>query len=273
MTFLFWNVHQAPLGRLVASVAIDAQADVIIVSEFDDSTTALRHLNAETDRIFHLLESVDQRLKVLHRLPIDAIQELGAYDGLTFFALAPPAGLEVLLVGAHLRSKLWANEGAQAVFSRRWNDRIRHHEEQRGHERTIVVGDLNMNPFESGMVSADGFHATPARSVARTNSRTVGGERYRYFYNPMWNHLGDDRGPPGTFFRGSPSATEGHWHLLDQVLVRPALLQCFPKEAVRVVTSVGSTSLLSSDGRPDSTLSSDHLPVRFCLDLTKEGTE
>ena len=86
-----------------------------------------------------------------------------------------------------------------------------------------------MNPFEMGLVGAGGFNATPARQIARRGSRTIGGNEYPYFYNPMWNSLGDDHGSPGTYFRASPSPTQGHWHLLDQVLVRPALLDALPK--------------------------------------------
>ncbi len=270
LSLLFWNVHQRPLGDVVAAAAADNNSDVVILAECDDPRPVLGRLNTNTSRFFAFRSSIDGRFVVFSRLPEEGLTELGAYEGLTFFRLSPPIGKEVLLVAAHLPSKLWLSEDDQAFHSRRFGKKIVEFEERVGHQRTVLLGDLNMNPFELGMVSADGFHATSARMIAHRGSRTIGGERYPYFYNPMWNHLGDDHGPPGTYYRGSPTPTQDHWHLLDQVLVRPALLNALPKERVRIITSAGGKDLLRNDGRIDKTIGSDHLPLSFDLDLLQE---
>lgn len=131
------------------------------------------------------------------------------------------------------------------------------------------MGDLNMNPFDDGLIAATGLHATMARDVARKESRSIRGEDFRYFYNPMWPLFGDAGvgRPSGTYYyrRGQP--VELLWNVFDQVLVRPTLLDVFRNEELTILTDDGSTRLLSSTGRPRKRAFSDHLPVAFTLDL------
>ena len=54
---------------------------------------------------------------------------------------------------------------------------------------------------------------------------------------------------------------------LDQVLVRPELIEYSRSEEVRILTRAGDVSLVSNDGRPNRSEASDHLPVLFELDL------
>lgn len=58
-----------------------------------------------------------------------------------------------------------------------------------------------------------------------------------------------------------------YWHMFDQVLVRPALLNRLPVPAVTIPTSLGSVSLVGQNGRPDTRSGSDHLPILFSLNL------
>ena len=68
----------------------------------------------------------------------------------------------------------------------------------------MLVGDLNMNPFEDGLVKTTGLHSVMSKSKAKEFSRVVQGRTYPFFYNPMWNLLGDEtQGPPGTYYYSS----------------------------------------------------------------------
>jgi hypothetical protein len=57
------------------------------------------------------------------------------------------------------------------------------------------------------------------------------------------------------------------WNTFDQVLVRPALLDRFRSNEVRIIDRVGGTSLAMLDGRPDGKIGSDHFPLLFKIDL------
>ncbi len=61
-----------------------------------------------------------------------------------------------------------------------------------GHRNTVVIGDLNVNPFEDALTAADGLQGVMDRAVAARPARTVQGHAWDYFYNPMWSRLGDD---------------------------------------------------------------------------------
>src|SRR5215211_5035003 len=95
-----------------------------------------------------------------------------------------------------------------------------------GHQRTVLVGDFNMNPFDLGMVGAQALNAVMTRDLARREGRTVAGRPYRYFYNPMWGCYGDRTpGPAGTYYYSAPGPRGYYWHLFDQVLLRPTLME------------------------------------------------
>ena len=78
-------------------------------------------------------------------------------------------------------------EDSLAMQATEFADDIAHVEENAGHQRTILVGDFNMNPFETGMVAARGLHGVMSRHIAQRGSRTVQGRSYPFFYNPMWS--------------------------------------------------------------------------------------
>ncbi len=110
-------------------------------------------------------------------------------------------------------------------------------------------------------------HAVMTKKLAEKGSRIVQGADYRFFYNPMWGFFGDrTAGPPGTYYRRAPSVAELFWHMLDQVLLRPALMNLLHDLAI--LDAVGGERLLTQPGElPRSALYSDHLPLAFRLDL------
>ena len=145
---------------------------------------------------------------------------------------------------------------------------IRKKEDEVGHTRTVLVGDLNMNPFEDGVVSSTGLHAVMTRKIAEKKSRIVQDNEYLYFYNPMWSLFGDgSKGPPGTYYYYKAEHKVYFWNIFDQVLLRPDLIDFFSNDDLMILDSDGKNVLLSSQGIPDINVASDHLPIYFTLNL------
>jgi hypothetical protein len=140
-----------------------------------------------------------------------------------------------------------------------------------GHRNTVLVGDLNMNPFEKGLVSANGLNAVSSRQVASRGSRKVLSRQYPFFFNPMWGHFGDRPGHPlGSYYYERAEMVNYFWNVFDQVMVRPDIMDRCDGEGIKILTKVGDKSLLLDDGTPNSKDSSDHLPLLFEIELKQE---
>jgi hypothetical protein len=266
--FLFWNVNGNSLEERVARIVRSRDVDVVALAECD--ATSPRWLDAISDAQhcrYHtgttLLESIAVYTRFGHR----TVQE-DPRTRVSARQLYLPSGRDLLLVVAHLPSKLFWQSDSQSQLCTDFAAQIRRMERLLGHARTVLVGDLNMNPFEPGVVSSHGLHATMARSVAERGTRTVLGREYGFFYNPMWGHFGDALdGPPGTYYDSRSEAVTYFWNVFDQVLVRPSLLGVFDTGSVRILDSDDSGSLLSRTGLPQKSHASDHLPILFSLDM------
>lgn len=169
---------------------------------------------------------------------------------------------------AHLPSKRhWSTE-SQSLECIELARRINAEEGRVGYRRTVLVGDFNMNPFESGMVAAGALHSVMSRQVAAREVRTVQGNTYRMFYNPMRGHFGDARSETAvSYFYDNAQHVNYFWNMFDQVLIRPELAERFDPNRLKIVTSVGARSLTRAGGRPDGQNYSDHLPIVFALDF------
>ena len=269
VTFLFWNISRKPLHSLVANLVHGHDVDVLILAECHvPAPTMLNALNQPNRPRFRRVQSQCAKLTVYSRLTEQMITPLHETARTTIMRLALPGRAEVLLAAAHLPSKLHWGAGSQALESARFAERVRAVEARAGHSRTVVVGDLNMNPFELGLVGASALNAVMTREIASRGARTVQGQQYPFFYNPMWGRFGDiTDGPPGTYYYASSEHETTFWNIFDQVLIRPALMHAFQSESLQVLQGDGETHFLDERGLPDSSTASDHLPVLFQLDL------
>jgi hypothetical protein len=168
----------------------------------------------------------------------------------------------------HFPSKLRWEKEDQAMECTSLSNRIAREEDAVGHRRTVLVGDLNMNPFETGMIAAAGLNSVMTRSIAAREERVVQGIPYRIFYNPMWSLFGDGRAPTsGSYFYDNGKHVNYYWHIFDQVLLRPWLAERFAHDSLEIVTTIDGRPLIMGDGRPNKRMFSDHLPILFDLEF------
>lgn len=269
--FLFWNLNKKPLRDQVVALCHEHRIDVLILAESRISVSdLLGALNKDRSPKFRWPLNLSSRLTFFVRYPKKYLRPVRDDGGVAVRRLLLPIGIDILLVAVHLPSKLFSREVDQTFLSARVAQMIREDEKKVGHSRTIVVGDLNMNPFEDGVVGADGLHSVMDRRIALRRDRIVQGKRSPFFYNPMWSRMGDQsKGPPGTYYFDASGQVNFFWNMFDQVLVRPELLSFFPDEKLVVVSNIGDRSLLSSTGIPDRSFGSDHLPLMFELEIEK----
>jgi hypothetical protein len=123
-----------------------------------------------------------------------------------------------------------------------------------GHERTILVGDFYLNPFDDGMIFPSGFGEMMTKGLVRKNrgaSGRIGGR----LDNPIWSRLGREveDAPRGTYYGSDIRELNIYWNYHDQVLVGADLLDHFPAERCGSASSPRSparTGRFLSSGRP-----------------------
>lgn len=267
-TLAFWNTNGSVAPRRIAAFAHECDADVLILAEAEDEVSEiLRELNRGASRLYFSDIGESDRLVILTRFEPDVSVLIRDSFGVSIRHYRTPLSDSFLVVAVHLGSKLWSKTEDQILASTRLARLIKEAEENVRHARTVIIGDLNMNPFEVGVVGSEGLHGMMDRRIAAAVSRVVRGEPCGYFYNPMWGKFGN-RGdsPPGTYFYNSATEVNYFWNMFDQILVRPALLDFLSEDGVSIVTEIEGETLLTNSGRPNVKAGSDHLPIMCRLD-------
>jgi exonuclease III len=138
-------------------------------------------------------------------------------------------------------------------------DEMRFVKEPQNNNKLILLGDFNMNPYDTGMNLAAGLNAMMTKSCVAKGFRRDGGKDYNFYYNPMWSLFGDNTdGPAGTIY---DTSNQGHygWSMFDQVLISHSIVNLF--RGVKILTEAGPQSLMDVKGRPKSNAASDHFPI------------
>jgi hypothetical protein len=272
-TFLFWNLDGKDIADHVAQLALERLADFVIVAECQSPARILVALNETFRRYqggFRYL-TTRSRVDVFVRFDDGYAALLHETPHFTIRHIQLPSCVPLLLAAVHLIGKVEfsdASQDAECMFFVR--ELISLENDAVHHGNTVVVGDINMNPYQDSVISVAGLHGVQTRVLARTEERIVQGRRHKMFYNPMWRFFGERKpdGPAGTCYYRKAEDVWTFWNVFDQVLVRPALLDRFSDGALDVISEVGGVSLLQ-DGIPHRERFSDHLPIVFDIDLAQ----
>lgn len=263
---LFWNAGRSSPDKEILDLIRTTGANFVALAEYSgDIRNLLRGLN-DSGLDFFLVPIIGcERIHLLTAFEPTYLHHGREADRYTIKELALPGCIRLLICLVHLPSKLHAEDVDQLHTALYFKQDIESAEADAGHDNTIVFGDFNMNPFDDGMVSAAALNSVPCLTLAKKEVRKVGGRNHTFFYNPMWNLLGDFEGPPGTYFHKSPGYLSHYWNLLDQVLLRPSIADRLKKNSLTVITEAGTSSLVSENGGKPKL--SDHLPICFSIEI------
>lgn len=190
------------------------------------------------------------------------------------------------LAAVHFHSKVGNSERQQMYKSREIVNLIEEFELKSETNDTIIVGDLNHNPYDENMNDCYFLQVVDSRDQL-TNYMDVelNGQKLEkgYWYNPMWNLLGDydynnkaKIRPTGTYYRNRTDELR-IWNLLDGFIVRPSMMWLIDFSKTNIITTfnldAGNKICLVnefvsslSESRINETIS-DHLPVQITLNF------
>jgi hypothetical protein len=271
ISFLFWNLGgKGQTAPYISRIAMTYAVDVFLFAECpDDLSPIVSGLNSSHRGVYGVPGPLQAKVRVFSRLPSSDLTARFTNIGgdMTVWRLRATDPPSVLLAAAHLPAKSGGTTDAdQQTRAEAVSREIAEIEDEDGCRNTLLVGDLNMNPFDPGMVIVTGFHALMTKSLAARKDRRYKGRRYRRFYNPMWGLFGDRTpGPAGTYFWEPSVPSNRHWGILGQVLLRPSLMGRLRN--LQILASDGYQSLLTPDGIASRGHLSDHLPILFQLDV------
>ncbi|WP_146141396.1 endonuclease/exonuclease/phosphatase family protein [Spirosoma oryzae] len=268
LNVLFWNVQKKDLTTQIVNIAHSRSVDILILAENPVSTVRLVQALNTTGPYYFSNHPLSQcfKLTIITRFDHHFIPPVDESDRVTIRHVRLSTSVDFLLTGVHLVDKRSHSADSQNEAATLVADQLRKAEERLGVNRHVVIGDFNMNPFETGMIKANGFHATMSSEVARKGARTVQKQNFPYFYNPTWTLFGDlNKLAAGTYYYAHAEHVCYEWNVFDQVLIRPALLDNFVKDSLQILETDGSVSLLTRRNMPDKAKYSDHLPLFFTL--------
>lgn len=271
MNVLYWNVQRKQLDGLAVHMVQEHDVDLLmLVERAGDGHGLLRPLRGVGP--FEQIPS-HQRFAVYGRFEsrcmvrvVPPMQNARA----DYWRLERDGHVDLNLALVHGLDVRNNSRGKRRLFFERVARNVSWLESDAGHRRTVVLGDFNANPFDGAVAGATGLHAIRVKEVHGRTHRRVLGEDHEFFYNPMWGcYRGSTDSPPASYYYYNYEEYELFWHMVDQLVLRPELLDRFPEDRLRILTRAGPVSLVTERGLPDETNASDHLPVLFRLNLER----
>lgn len=259
MRIAFWNTHKnETINEILCDIIYEKGINIIVLAEY----------NADSQDLIQRLSLLNIEMEPYLTIGCDRIVMFGSIVDTKpgsqnkYFSTQIVDG-KYILCGIHLPSKIYSNhqERRNIVIDTIIKD-INELERKTGIEDTIILGDLNENPYDPGCLEATKFHGIPSGDDAVKNVRTVMNQQFKMFYNPMWNLFGDFNYPPGTYYYNSSDTNNSFWNIFDQVMIRPNLKERFVEEGLEILTETRNFSLVDKYKHPCKDIS-DHLPIIF----------
>lgn len=271
LRILFWNLNKKNLGDNVIDLVNHYKADIVLLAE---STTEYTKNLKEKMSGFQLRVPLSKsKVKIFDNLEGSSLQFLDKKQAdRSTTVIYEINGEKILIVGVHLFSQAaMKNPDTRLIYAGNELAVIEKLEDFYQTDKTILIGDFNMNPYEKGMVDFFGLHAVMCRNTALGPPRKMPQELTKgFFFNPSWQAYNNvaQQEPPGTLFydKDPYQGYLNYWNLLDQVIIRPRLIS--NNQSFEIITSGGPrTPSLLKNNVPDNEQYSDHLPILYTVYL------
>ncbi|PJZ64072.1 hypothetical protein CH371_20065 [Leptospira wolffii] len=272
ISILFWNKNKNRETLSFERIISHKEYDIIFVAEAFSDLEIERTLIAANPLYRKLDSPSNKQNKIvaftkINTAAINIINE--DMDRLLILSIKTLELDEIIVCSIHFYDKRNHDSNDQLSLTQDFALHLNALESRRKHFKTLIIGDFNMNPFESGMISAKGFNAVNSLSIAKVGARTYKAKEYKYFFNPMWKYFtNSEQFPLGTYWHSSPQSTELHWNLLDQIIIRPDLADYLIHNRLEdiVIHKIDSLNFATQNLRPDHSVS-DHFPIQALLNL------
>lgn len=255
INLLFWNLKKNAIEVYLANCMIENNIDIAIVAEFQG--IEFSKLDKCLKSNYCHIEGIGGCEKITLLAKKDIFVTVKREQDRYVLYLIEKNNNKYVLAGIHLQDR--KNSDSQqriAKIGRLVND-IKNLEESAKCKNTIIIGDFNANPYDIELLAMNAFNAVLFKEIIlKSETRTVDGETYRRFYNPILHYISEKTKMYGSHYYNQGSATP-IWHCIDQVLVGKKLVNAI--DDVKYLKKINDKSLIKSI-RPNTEIS-DHLPL------------
>ena len=259
MKIAFWNTHgNESINSIICDIILEKSIDIFVLAEY----------RADGQDLVQQLLQYNIQLKQYFTSGCERIVMFGVISNVMPGIQDKYYSVQIvdkryILCGMHLPSQIYANhqERRNIIIDRIVKD-INDLEKELKSEDTILVGDLNENPYEAGCLGASKFHGIPSGDDSMKGSRIIMDQQFKMFYNPMWNLFGDFHYPPGTYYYSGNDVNNTYWNVFDQVMIRPSLRERFVNDKLEILVGTEKVSFVDQNKHPCKRIS-DHLPIIF----------
>lgn len=257
---VFWNLNNCALVEEVAELVVEQDCHLVALSEADVECVEMiiETLSTKYKAVYRYQETPGcDRIRLIVNERYSDVELLNQHR---YYSLIKITGRDKgLIIGlVHLPSKLHHAPDEIRAAAEILHRHISEEEERYEMEDSMVVGDFNIDPFEMPMISFSGMCATNAKDSSIRDRITRAGQKRRLFYNPMWALYSAYGEKPGSYRYDRLGEDVVGWHFLDQVIIRPSLIEAFRFDALKLICGTSTYKFVNQNGVPTS---SDHLPI------------
>ncbi len=267
MKLMFWNIRKnSDVFQLIADAIRQFKIDVFVLAEVP--MDHMWDLNSKLPDNYTIHPYATENTKTVFILNTKwSAKTVGEFDTTraTMLHISSSKIEPVNIVGCHLIDQMNNDPATQLYWSGEFRKFVEDKESSLKNDRTVIIGDFNMNPYDQGMTSVCAINSVMSKRIAQNESRTYHGEKRQFFFNPMWYFLGHPFHVNGTLYYNNPNYSV-YWGLFDQILVRPVLMDCLSHRSVQIVSKIKDQNLLTNKYNIDKKFS-DHLPIFANLKL------
>lgn len=268
LNILFWNTDKLKaknnINGCLSELISAKDCDIVILAEYTDNIRPLCGLINILSKDEYMpipnnggCEKIKGLIKKKYN--IEVIREQNRYQ----IVMIRTTFYKLIVAMIHNISKLTSSKDEQAENLRIFHQDICAEEKTHQTKNSIIIGDLNVNPFEPACIAANLLHAIPFIEEVTNPTRIVQGKIYQKFYNPMWKFYGNQKMPYTSYYHdNSGKHINYYWNAYDQVVIRPELINAFEDDLLSIITETANHKLLKNN-KPDKENYSDHLPL-FC---------
>ncbi len=261
MKLLFWNLNKKDNADLALSCMHEEKVGIAAFGEFSGTEFSDELLKGSGYRPMGY--GGCDKVKIIAQ---ESIEVLDCFEESRFAVLPMKIGKICFIVAAaHLVDRMSsADPEPRLVDIRKMMDVIHGYENALSINKTIVMGDLNANPYDKELLLPNAFNAMLFKGLVRNKTgRTWCGDEYPFLYNPTIHWLSEELENYGSFYYSGDCANP-IWNCYDQALVSPELMDSI--NSYSYLKRIGNRGLIAKV-RPNSNIS-DHLPLLVDIDLS-----